>query len=222
MNQNVIRILKIVVFIACLVPFLLLLRRFQTQDLGADPVAEITHFTGFWALYMLLGSLAITPIRRLSVKLGWLIRFRRMIGLYAFFYATLHLATYVFLFSGFDIAGAIDAVKTGHFHLLLEQWKAVWPVMVDDAKKRPFIQVGLVAWGILFALALTSPQWVMRKMGGWRWQTLHRCVYGAAILAVVHYWWIVKSGVLEPWKVTTVLAVLLSARFVHFLRQKNA
>lgn len=220
-NRNV-RILKVVVFLVCLLPFFVLLKRFQAQDLGADPVATITHFTGDWALWMLLCSLAITPVRRISAKLGWLIRFRRMIGLFAFFYATLHLLTYVLLFSGFDIAGAIDALKHHDLHTVANEWRAVWPVMLDDAKERPFVQVGLLAWAILLALAVTSPQFVLRAMGGKTWQTLHRTVYGAAGLAVVHYWATVKTGVLTPWKVTAVLAILLGARLVWSVRKRSS
>ncbi|MBS1815915.1 MAG: sulfoxide reductase heme-binding subunit YedZ [Acidobacteria bacterium] len=221
MSNRTIRVLKPVVFLLCLLPFFYLVQHFRTEDLGADPVATITHFTGNWALYMLLGSLAITPIRRLSTSLGWLVRFRRMLGLFAFFYATLHLATYVFLFSGFDIVTAFSALRQHDVNTIAQQWHEVWPRMIDDAKKRPFIQIGLLAWCILLALALTSPQRVMRWMGGKRWKTLHRTVYGAAALAVIHYWMVVKTGVLEPWKVTAVLAVLLLARIVWQLRHSR-
>jgi sulfoxide reductase heme-binding subunit YedZ len=226
MTTSTIKLLKLPVFFLCLIPFLLLLLRFwQTQRgnaeaLGADPVATITHFTGQWALYMLLGSLTVTPLRRLIQPLAWLIRFRRMLGLFAFFYATLHLATYVFLFSGFDLAAAIGNLQQHHVHAVADQWRAIWPIMVEDVQKRRFIQVGLLAWFILLLLALTSPQWVMRKMGGKPWQTLHRTVYGAGGLAVLHYWWIVKKGVLEPWKVTAVLVVLLGIRIVWSLQKR--
>lgn len=220
MSNRTIRIIKPFIFLLCLVPFFYLAQHFRNEDLGADPVATITHFTGHWAMYMLLASLAITPIRRLSSKLGWLVRFRRMLGLYAFFYATLHLATYVFLFSGFDIVTAFDALKHGDIHTVAQQWRDVWPHMLDDAKKRPFVQIGLLAWCILLALALTSPQRIMRWMGGKRWQTLHRTVYGAAALAVIHYWMVVKTGVLEPWKVTAVLVILLLARVIWQIRKQ--
>lgn len=221
MNNVAVRILKVVVFLFCLVPFAGMVYQLKAQNLGADPVATLTHWTGDWALYMLLASLAITPLRRLSNKLGWMIRFRRMIGLFAFFYATCHLLVYVLLFSGFDIAGAIDAVKAHQWHVLVADWKLVWPVMVDDAKKRPFVQVGLLAWFILLMLTLTSPVWVLRAMGGKSWQTLHRTVYGAAGLAVIHYWATVKVGVLTPWKVTTVLAILLLARVAWELKKRR-
>jgi sulfoxide reductase heme-binding subunit YedZ len=206
--------LKVLVHGLCLLPVLLLLRMYFDGALGleADPVNYITHFTGNWALWMLLGSLAITPLRRLWVGLSWTIRFRRMIGLYAFFYATLHLLTYVLLFSGYDMQAAIAGLRVGH---LLEPWvqlKIIWPAMLDDLAKRKFIQVGLAAWVILLALAVTSPQRVLRWMGGKNWARVHRLVYVAAGLACVHYWWLVKTGVRTPWKVTAVLAVLLVVR----------
>jgi len=222
MNNNVIRLLKPLVFVLCLLPLGVLLRQAQQANLGADPVASITHFTGNWAMYMLLLSLAITPVRRISSKLAWLIRFRRMLGLYAFFYATLHLATYVFLFSGFDIAGAFNNLRIHDFHGIAEQWRAVWPVMVDDIQKRRFIQVGLLAWFILFLLAITSPQWVMQKMGGKPWQTLHRSVYAAAALAVIHFAWTLKKGNLEWWKDGLVLAILLGLRILWSLQKRFA
>lgn len=212
MTARTTTLIKSAVFLLALAPFLVLLYRFQTGNLGTDPVQWITHFTGNWTVYLLLVSLAITPVRRLAPSLGWLVRLRRMLGLFAFFYATLHLLTYVFLFSGFDVTGALASLRTGNLASLREQWLAVWPTIVDDLKKRRFIQVGLASYVILFALAATSPQWVMRKMGGKPWQLLHRSVYLAAVLGIVHYWWLVKKGVMAPAKDTLVLAVLLLAR----------
>ncbi len=191
MSNRAITALKFLVHPLCLAPLALLTWRFffAQEQLGADPVNSITHFTGDWTLYLLFTCLAITPLRRLSQKLGWLIRFRRLIGLYAFFYATLHLATYVWLYSGFNV-----------------------PSMVDDVLRGRFITVGLLGWLLLLLLTLTSPLWVLKKMGGKRWQLLHRAVYVAAIAGVIHFWWLVKAGVRTPWKVTVVLAVLLLAR----------
>jgi methionine sulfoxide reductase heme-binding subunit len=214
MPNRVIPYLKVVVHVLCLLPALLLLRMYfnGTLALEADPVNYITHFTGDWALRMLLGSLAITPLRRLFAGLSWAIRFRRMIGLYAFFYATLHLLTYVLLFSGYDVPAAMAGLRAGH---LLQPWtqlKTIWPTMLDDLKKRKFIQVGLAAWTILLVLAVTSPQRVLHAMGGKNWARVHRLVYLAGALACVHYWWLVKTGVRTPWKVTAVLAVLLLVR----------
>jgi sulfoxide reductase heme-binding subunit YedZ len=214
MPNRAIPYVKTLVHALCLLPALLLLRMYFNGSLAleADPVNYITHFTGNWALWMLLGSLTITPLRRLFSGLSWIIKFRRMIGLYAFFYATLHLLTYVLLFSGYDVAAAIAGLKAGH---LMEPWtqlKMIWPTMLDDLQKRKFIQVGLAAWTILLVLAVTSPQRVLRWMGGKNWARVHRLVYVAAGLACVHYWWLVKTGVRTPWKVTAVLTVLLLMR----------
>ena len=214
MSNRAIPYLKAVVHLLCLLPALMLLRMYfnGTLALEADPVNYITHFTGNWALWMLLGSLAITPLRRLVTGLSWTIKFRRMIGLYAFFYASLHLLTYVLLFSGYDVPAAMAGLRAGH---LLEPWTQlmkIWPTMLDDLKKRKFIQVGLAAWTILLVLAVTSPQRVLRAMGGKNWARVHRLVYLAGILACVHYWWLVKTGVRTPWKVTAVLTVLLLVR----------
>ena len=143
-----------------------------------------------------------------------------MIGLYAFFYATLHLLTYVLLFSGYDVPAAIAGLRAGH---LMEPWtqlKMIWPTMLDDLKKRKFIQVGLAAWVILLVLAVTSPQRVLRAMGGKNWSRVHRLVYLAGALACIHYWWLVKTGVRTPWKVTAVLSVLLLMRVGYWVGKK--
>jgi sulfoxide reductase heme-binding subunit YedZ len=208
--------LKGLVHLLCLTPFALLLQRYRSGALAldADPVATITHFTGNWALWLLLVSLAVTPLRRLHPKLGNLIRFRRLLGLYAFFYATLHLATYVFLYSGYDLPTAWAGLKAGHAGAVWEQWKLIWPSVLDDLKKRLFIQVGLLAWVILLALAATSPTMVLRAMGGKNWQRLHRLVYVAAAAGCIHYWWLVKAGVRAPLPDTLVLTGLLLARVV--------
>jgi sulfoxide reductase heme-binding subunit YedZ len=222
MPNRVIPYLKVVVHALCLLPALVLLRMYfnGTLALEADPVNTITHFTGNWALWLLLCDLAITPLRRVHAALSWLVRFRRMVGLYAFFYATLHLLTYVLLFSGYNVPGTIEGLRAGH---LLEPWtqfKLIWPTILDDLKKRKFIQVGLAAWVILLALAATSPQRVMRAMGGKNWQRLHRLIYVAGALACVHYWWLVKTGVRTPWKVTAVLTVLLLMRLGYAVRKQ--
>ena len=219
MPTRAIPYVKIAVHILCLLPALYLLQSYRngTLALQSDPVNYITHFTGNWALWILLADLAITPVRRLSPALSWLVRFRRMVGLYAFFYATLHLLTYVLLFSGYDVPTAVAGLRAGHLMEPLNQLKLIWPTMLDDIKKRRFIQVGLAAYVILLALAVTSPQRVLRAMGGKNWQRLHRLIYLAAWLAVTHYWWLVKTGVRTPWKVTVILVVLLLARLVYSL-----
>jgi sulfoxide reductase heme-binding subunit YedZ len=207
---------KVLVHLVCLWPALWLLEQYRSGvlTLQADPVNYITHFTGDWALWLLLISLSVTPLRRLHPKLSNLIRFRRLLGLYAFFYATLHLATYVFLFSGYDVGAAVAGVKAGHGSAVWEQWRAIWPTVLEDLKKRRFIQVGLLAWVILLALAVTSPSWILRKMGGKNWQRLHRLVYVAGAAGCVHYWWLVKTGVRRPLPDTVVLTLLLLARIV--------
>jgi sulfoxide reductase heme-binding subunit YedZ len=196
MPNRAVVVLKVLVHLACLTPFLIL--AWHTYHdlthpgavalLGPDPTATLSHGTGFAALRILIISLAITPVRRLSKSLGWLVRFRRMLGLYAFFYASVHLLVYLKLYANLD-----------------------WATLVDDLSKRRYIIAGFSAWLLLLPLALTSTKWSIRKLGK-RWQLLHRLVYMAAVLGIVHYWWIVKTGVLDPLKITIVLAVVLLAR----------
>jgi sulfoxide reductase heme-binding subunit YedZ len=196
MPNRIVVALKVLVHLACLAPFLIL--AWHTYHdlthpdavalLGPDPTAALSHGTGFAALRILIVSLAITPVRRLSKSLGWLVRFRRMLGLYAFFYVCVHLLVYLKLYANFT-----------------------WPTLVDDLSKRRYIIVGFSAWLLLLPLALTSTKWSIRKLGK-RWQILHRLVYVAAVLGIIHYWWIVKSGVLDPLKLTLVLGIFLLAR----------
>ncbi|SEF57935.1 sulfoxide reductase heme-binding subunit YedZ [Bryocella elongata] len=214
--------IKVVVHVLLLIPVALLFRDYQSGALAnqADPVNYITHLTGDWALWILLMSLAVTPVRRIHSSLAWLIRLRRMIGLYAFFYATLHLATYVFLFSGYDTATAIDGLRHGKLGEPFHQFALAWPAIWVDITKRKFIQVGFAAWVILLALTITSPQRVLRWMGGKNWQRLHRLVYLAGIAAVIHYWWLVKTGVTRPLPDTLVLALLLGIRVVFAIMKR--
>ena len=214
---------KALVHVVCLLPLLKLLQQYQSGALGllADPVNYITHQTGYWALFLLMASLAVTPVRRLHPNLANLIRFRRLLGLYAFFYATLHLGTYVFLLSGYDVPTVWAGLKAGHLGVVSEQWKLVWPTVLADLKKRRFIQVGLFAWSLLLVLAVTSPAFVMRWMGGKAWRRVHYAVYLAGIAGCVHYWWLVKKGVRSPLPFTVVLAVLLLARVVWAIRSKG-
>jgi len=223
MPKPILLALKTLTHLLCLAPFAWLLHLYTSGALAlnADPVNYITHFTGDWAVYILLACLAITPIRRLTPQLAPLIRFRRLIGLYAFFYATLHLATYIFLFSGYDIVTALTGLRSGHPGAIVEQWRLIWPRIADDLLKRRFIQVGLFAWVILLALAVTSPSFIMRAMGGKNWQRLHRLIYVAAIAAVIHFWWLVKTGVRTPWKDTAVLTLLLLARIIYTLIKRT-
>jgi methionine sulfoxide reductase heme-binding subunit len=199
--NRVVVALKVLVHVACLAPFLILawhtyhdlVHPGAVALLGPDPTATLSHGTGFAALRILIISLAITPIRRLSKHLGWLVRFRRMLGLYAFFYACVHLLVYLKFYANLD-----------------------WPTLVNDLSKRRYIIAGFSAWLMLLPLALTSTKWSIRKLGK-RWQLLHRLVYLAVILGIIHYWWIVKTGVLDPLKITILVAIVLLARPLWFL-----
>lgn len=181
------RVLKAGVFALALLPALLLGWDAWRDRLGADPIETITHRTGWWALALLLATLAVTPVRRVT---GWngVVRVRRMLGLFAFFYACLHLLTYVVL----DLYFAFDMV-------------------VEDIAKRPYITVGFTVFLILLALAVTSTAGWVRRLGK-RWQRLHRLVYVAAVGGVVHFLWLVKADLREPLIFAAVLAVLLAAR----------
>jgi len=189
MNRKTLITLKTLTWLACLGPIALLAYQAITNTLGPDPTANIELTTGYNTLLLLIVSLGITPVRKLIPKLAWLIKFRRLVGLFAFFYGTVHLLTYVALYAGFD-------VKT----------------MLDDIAKRKFITIGVAAWLLLLPLALTSTTWAIRKLGGKNWTRLHKLVYLAAICGIIHYWWQVKTGVLSPLRLTVVLAVLLVAR----------
>lgn len=180
-----------------LLPFALLVHGVVRDSLGADPVAEITHATGTWALRLLLLGLALTPLRRLTGQ-AWPIRFRRLVGLYAFFYACLHLATWLVL----DLGG-------------------FWRQVFDDLANRPYIMLGFAAWLCLLPLALTSTRGWMRRLGR-RWGQLHKLVYGAAMLAVAHYLWLVKADLREPLVYAAVLALLLGIRLFWRLRKSRA
>ena len=198
MKRSTIISLKVLTWIACLWPVGLLAYGAVTNTLGADPTSKIELTTGYNTLLLLILSLAITPLRRLWSRLRWLIQFRRLLGLFAFFYGTVHMLTYVALYAGFDVNS-----------------------MLNDIAKRRFITVGVAAWLMLVPLAATSTNWAIRKLGGPRWRRLHMLVYPAAICGIVHYWWQVKPGVLSPLRLTIVLAVLLLARPVLAWVQKR-
>ena len=179
--------LKALAHILALLPAAWLIYRALQDRLGADPIAALTHGTGDWTLRLLLLSLAMTPLR-LLIKKSWPIRFRRLIGLYAFFYASLHFAVYLFLDLG-----------------------SYWSQIGADIVKRPFITVGFTAWLLLIPLAVTSNQWMMRRLKR-NWQKLHKLVYAIGILGVLHYWWLVKSDVREPLLYAGILALLFAIR----------
>lgn len=198
MKRSTLIILKIVTWIGCLWLAGLLVLGAVTNNLGPDPTARIAFSTGLATLYLLTITLAITPLRRLFPQLNWLIKFRRLFGLFAFFYATLHMLTYVALYSGFSIA-----------------------TMEGDIARRRFITMGVAAYLLLVPLALTSTTWAIRKLGGRNWNWLHRLIYLVVICGVIHFWWQVKSGVLKPLDITIVVAVLLLARPVLKLLQRR-
>ena len=189
MTRSNIILLKTLTWIACLWPLGILLWEAVTNHLGPDPTATISFSTGLTTLNLLTISLAITPVRRLIKPLNWIGPWRKLIGLFAFFYACVHLLAYVALYAGFSVQ-----------------------TMIDDIAKRRFITMGMLAWLLLVPLALTSTNWSIRKLGGKRWKRLHQLVYVAAVCGVIHYWWQVKPGVLAPLGITVILAVLLAAR----------
>ena len=198
-----IRWIKVAAFIACLAPLAWLLWKFFGPTpadmstwgvgLGANPIEKITHATGDWTLRFLLITLSITPLRKL-LGVPALIKFRRMFGLFAFFYACLHFTTYIWLDKFFN---------------LHEMWL--------DIAKRKFITVGFTAFALLIPLALTSTAAWIRRLGGKRWQALHRLIYASAIAGVIHYLWLVKRDIRKPLIYGAILAVLLLYRVVVWM-----
>ncbi|SRR5579871_357668 len=191
------RYLKPVVFLVCLVPLGLLVWRGLTGHLGANPIEFITHSTGDWTLIFLLITLAITPLRKIT-RLYALISFRRMLGLYAFFYGFLHLMTYVWLDKFFDVHE-----------------------MLKDIAKRKFITAGMTAFVLMIPLAVTSTKWAIRKLGK-RWQVLHRLIYFSAAAGVIHYIWLVKADLKKPLEYAAVLGALLLYRVVVWIGSLSA
>ena len=190
---------KIAVFVAAWYPLARIVFFGLTDRLGANPIEFITRSTGLWTLVFLCITLAVTPLRRLT-GVGALLRFRRMLGLYTFFYATLHFTTYVWFDKWFDVAA-----------------------ILKDIGKRPFIMVGFAAFLLLLALAVTSPRAMVRKLGR-RWQTLHRAIYAIGVLAILHFWWM-KSGkhdLLLPKIYGAVMVALLGWRLLVWLRARGA
>lgn len=184
---------KVVVFVACLVPVAMIVWRGFHNDLTADPIAFITHRTGDWTLRFLVITLAITPLRKI-LHLPQLIRFRRMLGLFAFFYVCLHFTTWIWLDKQF-----------------------VWSEMWKDVEKRRFITVGFTGFVLLIPLAITSTAGWIRRLGGKRWQKLHRLIYVTAVLGVIHYYWLVKSDVRKPLFYAFLVGILLAWRLGTWL-----
>ena len=192
------RYFKPIVFLACLAPLGRLVWRGLHADLGANPIETITHCTGDWTLIFLLVTLSITPLRKLT-RQYWLINFRRMIGLFAFFYGCLHLTTYVWLDKFFDVHE-----------------------MLADIAKRRFITAGMTAFALLIPLALTSTRWSIRKLGGKRWQALHRLIYFSAAAGVIHYIWLVKADKKKPLEYAVVLSVLIVYRLAAWAGSRGS
>ena len=187
------RYVKPVLFLLCLAPLGALVWRGFHAGLGANPIEFITHATGDWTLRFLLITLTVTPLRKLTRQF-WLIRFRRMFGLFAFFYGFLHLMTYVWLDKFFDVHE-----------------------MLKDIAKRRFITAGMTAFVLMVPLAVTSTQWAIRKLGGKRWQVLHRLIYFSAAAGVIHYIWLVKADLKKPLEYAAVLCVLLGYRLLAWI-----
>jgi sulfoxide reductase heme-binding subunit YedZ len=189
--------LKAALFVLCLIPFMRLAWLGTHRGLGANPIEYITRSTGWWTLSFLLITLTVTPLRRLT-GWNWLLRLRRMLGLFAFFYVSLHFTTYIWLDQFFDLQS-----------------------MLKDIAKRPFITVGFTAFLLLIPLAATSTNAMVRRLGAKRWQRLHRTVYVIAALGILHFWWLVKKDVREPLIFATLLGVLFLIRLLY-LRRKFA
>jgi sulfoxide reductase heme-binding subunit YedZ len=179
---------KVVVFLVCLLPLGLLAWKAVQGVLGANPIEVITHATGDWTLRFLLITLAVTPVRQVT-RQYWLIRYRRMFGLFAFFYGFLHLTTYVWLDQFFDVHS-----------------------MIKDIAKRPFITIGFTAFCLMIPLAVTSTRKMIQRLGGRRWQWLHRLIYLAATAGVIHFLWLVKKDKTRPLEYGLILGLLLTYR----------
>jgi sulfoxide reductase heme-binding subunit YedZ len=187
--------LKAALFALCLIPLARLAWLGTHRGLGANPIEYITHSTGWWTLSFLLITLSVTPLRRLT-GWNWLLRLRRMLGLFAFFYVSLHFTTYIWLDQFFD-----------------------WQGILKDIAKRPFITVGFTAFVLLIPLAATSTNAMVRRLGAKRWQRLHRAVYVIATLGVLHFWWLVKKDIREPLIFGTLLGLLFLIRLLYLRRR---
>ncbi len=179
--------IKGLLFLICLLPLVQLLWHALAGH-AVNPIEDLTRGLGTWTLRFLLITLCVSPLRALGAP-GWLLRLRRMLGLYAFFYACLHLLTYLWLDQFFD-----------------------WAAIVRDIVKRPFITVGMATFLLLVPLAATSTNAMIRRLGGRRWQRLHRLIYPAALLAVLHFTWMVKVDITEPALYGALVAILLGLR----------
>jgi sulfoxide reductase heme-binding subunit YedZ len=197
-NQQIRWIVKPVAFAAALIPFALLVLRALGEDLGTNPIETLNRTTGDWTLRFMMIVLAVTPLRRLT---GWnaLLRLRRMLGLFAFFYACVHFLTWIWIDQYFDLNS-----------------------IVKDVVKRPFITLGFACLLLLIPLAVTSTNGMVKRLGARNWRRLHRLVYAIAIGGVIHYWWLVKSDIREPLLYAGILAVLLGLRSWWAWRERAA
>jgi len=213
MTLRAVRVLKVFVFVAALGPVAWLVWAALTGHLSPNPLSDVTNETGVWTLRFICITLAITPLRRLT---GWnsLIRFRRMTGLFAFFYGSLHFLTYAIAdrFAGLDFPDGIVALSTV---------RNLARSVGEDIYKRPFITIGFTAWLTMVPLALTSTAGMIRRLGGRRWNQLHRLVYATGILGVIHYWWLVKADISRPRIYALVVALLLGFRAYRYLDERR-
>jgi sulfoxide reductase heme-binding subunit YedZ len=194
--MNRLQLTKTILFLAALIPLARLSWKALNDALGANPIEVITHSTGDWTLIFVLTTLSITPLRQIT-RQYWLIGLRRMVGLFAFFYGTLHFLTYIWLDKFFDLHE-----------------------MLKDIEKRRFITVGFAAFVLMIPLALTSTAWSIRRLGGKNWRCLHRLIYLTGILGVVHYIWLVKADLRKPLEYAAVLTILLTYRVVIWARER--
>jgi sulfoxide reductase heme-binding subunit YedZ len=194
LDHKIIAWIKIAVFLLALIPLLNLGISAYLDNLGANPIEKITRSTGYWTLTLLLISLTISPLRRFT-EWNWLMRLRRMLGLFVFFYASLHFLTYLVLDQFFD-----------------------WVSISNDIVKRPYITVGFPAFILLIPLAVTSNNRMIKLLGGKRWLLLHRLTYIIAVGGVVHYWWLVKKDLTNPLTFAVLLGLLLGIRLFNWLR----
>ncbi|MEY4683872.1 MAG: hypothetical protein RLZ25_331 [Pseudomonadota bacterium] len=195
MSESQIRALKAVVFLLALVPLGRLLGWAAMDSLGANPIEKVLRQTGYWTLTFLTLTMALTPVRQWT-GIIWLGRFRRMLGLYAFFYSLLHLGTYVVLDQFFD-----------------------WMGILKDIAKRPYITVGFTALVLMIPLAVTSTDGMLRRLGGERWRKLHRLIYLITLGGVIHFWWLVKKDITEPFIFASIYLTSMLLRLV--IKQRN-
>jgi sulfoxide reductase heme-binding subunit YedZ len=196
--SRLIKWIKPPVFLLCLLPLGNLVWKGFQRELSANPLEYIRNSTGFWTLVFLCVTLSVTPLRRL-LRRNELIRFRRMLGLFAFFYGFLHFITYIWFEQGFNFRA-----------------------MLEDVYLRPFITAGFIAFVLMIPLALTSTSGMVRRLGGKRWQMLHRLIYFSAIAGVVHFWWKVKTDVRVPARFAWIVAILLGYRLAVYVLKRRS